>query len=153
MRSSLLSLPKLPIRIKRVDPSLPLPRHQTQGSIGFDLLSREAAIVPPHEIRLIPANVIVAVPPGFMLMLAARSSLPIRKGLIMPNGVGIIDQDYHGPDDEVCVQVYNVTDEPVEVERGERLAQGILVSVSQAEWLEVDDIEAESRGGFGSTGR
>ena len=141
------------IRIKRVDTSLPLPRHETSGSVGFDLLCREAVTVPPGEIRLVAANVIVAVPPGYMLMLAARSSLPVRKGLMMPNGVGIIDQDYQGPDDEICVQVYNFTQQPVEVARGERLAQGIFVSVAQADWVEVDDIDAESRGGFGSTGQ
>ena len=63
------------IRIKRVDRSLPLPRHETSGSVGIDLLCREAVTVPPHEIRLVPANVIVAVPQGYMLMVAARSSL------------------------------------------------------------------------------
>lgn len=147
-----MSTAPLQIRIKRVDPALPLPRHETAGAVGFDLLCREAATVPPGEIRLIPANVIVAVPPGCMLMLAARSSLPVRKGLMLANGVGIIDQDYHGPEDEVRVQVYNFTREAVDVARGERLAQGVFVSVAQAQWVEVDDIQAETRGGFGSTG-
>lgn len=140
------------VRIKRVDSSLPLPRHETSGSVGFDLLCREPVTVPPHEIRLVPANVIVAVPRGYMLMVAARSSLPVRKGLLVSNGVGVIDQDYHGPEDEVRVQVYNFTQDPVEVARGERLAQGILVRVAQAEWIEVDEMDAETRGGFGSTG-
>ena len=142
----------LKVRIKRVDPGLPLPQHETEGAVGFDLVCREAVTVPPHEIRLIPANVIVAVPPGYMLMVAARSSLPVRKGLVVPNGVGVVDQDYHGPEDEIRVQVYNLRDESVVVERGERLAQGILVRVAQVEWDEVRDIQARSRGGFGSTG-
>jgi dUTP pyrophosphatase len=109
-------------------------------------------VVPPGEIRRVAANVIVAVPPGYMLMVAARSSLPLKKGLMIPNGVGIIDQDYRGPEDEVRVQVYNITGQPVEVERGERLAQGIFVRVAQVEWAEVEEVEEESRGGFGSTG-
>ena len=120
--------------------------------MGFDLLCREGTIVPAGEVRLIPANVIVAVPPGAMLMIAARSSLPLKKGLMIPNGVGIVDRDYRGPEDEIRVQVYNFTGRPVEVVRGERLAQGIFVNVARAEWMEVDEMSGESRGGFGSTG-
>ena len=142
----------LKVRIKRVDPLLPLPRHETPGSVGFDLICRERVIVPPQGLYRVPANVIVAVPPGYMLMIAARSSLPMKKGLMIPNGVGIVDQDYRGPEDEVRVQVYNFTDRPVEVARGERLAQGIFVRVAQVEWVGMVEMEAESRGGFGSTG-
>ena len=140
------------VRIKRVDPSLPLPKHETPGSVGFDLICREGAIVPPREIRLIAANVIVEVPQGYMLMVAARSSLPLKRGLMVSNGVGVVDQDYHGAEDEVRVQVYNFTEEPVAVDRGDRLAQGILVRVAQVEWQEVQEMERETRGGFGSTG-
>ena len=140
------------VRIKRVDSDLPLPRHETQGSVGFDLISREDVTVPPGEIRLVPVNVIVEVPEGVMLMIASRSSLPGRKGLMIPNGVGIVDQDYRGPDDEIHVQVYNFKDEASTVERGERIAQGILVRIEQVEWEEMEDVEGENRGGFGSTG-
>ena len=140
------------IQVKRVDPTLPLPRHETAGSVGFDLLCRERVTVPTGEIRLVPANLIVAVPPGYMLMVVSRSSLPLKKGLMIANGVGIIDQDYRGPEDEIHVQVYNFTDRPVEVERGERLAQGIFVRVDRVDWVEVEEVEGRSRGGFGSTG-
>ena len=140
------------VRIKRVDSSLPLPKHETPGSVGFDLICREAATVPPREIRLIAANVIVEVPPGYMLMVAARSSLPLKRGLMVSNGVGVIDQDYHGPEDEIRVQVYNFTGHPVDVDRGDRLAQGILVRVAQVEWQEVQEMDQDTRGGFGSTG-
>jgi len=131
---------------------LPLPRHETRGSVGFDLLCRESVTVPPGEIRLIPANVIVAVPQGYMLMIASRSSLPMKKGLMLPNSVGIIDQDYRGENDEIMIQVYNLKDQPVEVQRGERLAQGIFVKIAQVDWAEVSEMSAASRGGFGSSG-
>jgi dUTP pyrophosphatase len=140
------------IQVKRVDASLPLPRHETRGSVGFDLLCRESVTVPPGEIRLIPANVIVAVPQGYMLMIASRSSLPMKKGLMLPNSVGIIDQDYRGENDEIMIQVYNLKDQPVEVQRGERLAQGIFVKIAQVDWAEVSEMSAASRGGFGSSG-
>ena len=142
----------LNVRITRIDSSLPLPKHETSGSVGFDLLSRTSVTVPPSEIRRVPANVIVAVPDGYMLMIAARSSLPFRKGLMIPNGVGVVDRDYCGPEDEIHVQVYNFSERSVEVARGERLGQGILVRVDRVAWDEAEALREKSRGGFGSTG-
>ena len=142
----------LNVRIRRIDSSLPLPKHETSGSVGFDLRSRKSITVPPSEIRRVPANVIVAVPDGYMLMIAARSSLPFRKGLMIPNGVGVVDRDYCGPEDEIHVQVYNFSKRPVEVARGERLAQGILVRADRVAWDEAEALREKSRGGFGSTG-
>ena len=91
-------------------------------------------------------------PEGYALFLLPRSSLPRKKGLVCPHSLGVIDQDYHGETDELMVQVQNITDQRVTVERGERIAQGIFVKVEQAEWLEVASHGAESRGGFGTTG-
>ncbi len=140
------------VRIKRIDPELPLPVYATSGSVGFDLLCREERVIEPGEIALLPANVVVATPPGYMLMVTARSSTPRRKGLSVPHGVGVIDTDYSGPDDEVQVQVYNFTTTPVTVARGERIAQGIFVRVDCFGWEEVGEMETPTRGGFGSTG-
>ena len=86
-------------------------------------------------------------------MLALRSSTPKRKGLLKPHGVGITDQDFCGDKDELRIQVYNFTTEPVTVEKGERIAQGIFVPVNLCEWNEVDKIAEKSRGGIGSTGK
>ncbi len=141
------------VKIKRVDKSLPLPKYETDGSVGFDLLCRESAEIAPHSIVLIPANVIVETPPGYMLMVCLRSSTPRKFGLMMAQGVGIVDNDYCGEEDELKIQVYNFTDEPVTVERGSRIAQGVFVRVDTAEWHEVDQMSASSRGGFGSTDR
>jgi dUTP pyrophosphatase len=76
----------------------------------------------------------------------------MKKGLMLPNSVGIIDQDYRGENDEIMIQVYNLKDQPVEVQRGERLAQGIFVKIAQVDWAEVSEMSAASRGGFGSSG-
>ena len=140
------------VRITRIDTDLPLPKYETAGSVGFDLLAREDTAVPPGGIALVPANVIIEAPKGYALMLASRSSTPKKKGLLTPHGIGIIDHDYCGPEDELKVQVYNFTKEEVVVNRGERIAQGLFVRVDTAEFKEVDEISAESRGGFGSTG-
>jgi len=140
------------VKIKRIDKSLPLPVYETDGSVGFDLLARENVTVTPREIALVPANLIVEVPEGYMLTLVSRSSTPRKKGLLKPHAIGIIDQDYCGENDELKIQVYNFTDQPVEVEKGDKIAQGIFIRVNRFEWDEVDKMDREDRGGFGSTG-
>ena len=141
------------VKIKRVDKTLPLPKYETAGSVGFDLLCRESAKIAPHTIALIPANVIVETPPGYMLMVCLRSSTPRKLGLLMPQGLGIVDNDYCGEEDELKIQVYNFTDAPVPVERGSRIAQAVFVRVDTAEWNETEQMTRPSRGGFGSTDR
>lgn len=139
------------VNIKRVDTKLPLPTYATAGSVGFDLLCREDTEIEPRTIELVPCNVIVRIPDGYMLLLSMRSSTPRRKGLLIPNGIGIIDQDYCGEGDELMVQVFNFREETVTVKRGERIAQGIFVPVMRVQWNEVSEMGI-GRGGFGSTG-
>ncbi len=141
----------LRVTIKRIDTSLPLPSYATAGSVGFDLFCREDTEIAPRTLVLIPTNVIVQTPPGYMLLVTMRSSTPRRKGLLIPHGVGTIDQDYCGEGDELFVQVYNFRDEAVTVKRGERIAQGIFVPIMRASWNEVEEM-GQGRGGFGSTG-
>ncbi len=140
------------VRVKRIDPSLPLPIYETDGSVGFDLIAREEIRVHSGAIELVPANVVVEVPAGYMLMLASRSSTPRKKGVMPPHGIGIVDLDYCGPEDEVKIQIYNFTEEVVDIERGEKIAQGVFVRVDKVEWEEVEEMDRDSRGGFGSTG-
>ena len=140
------------VRIRRLDPGLPLPDYATAGAVGFDLYCREDTTLAPGEIALLPTGVAIATPPGYMLIVTSRSSTPHRKGLSVPHGVGVIDQDYRGDGDEIRCQVYNFRNSPVTVNRGERIAQGIFVRVDRAEWEEVDAMDAPTRGGFGSTG-
>lgn len=141
------------VQIQRVDPTLELPVYQTKGAAAFDFVTRETTVIQAGALGLVPGNVIVKVPEGYALLVLPRSSLPRKKGLICPHSLGLIDQDYHGPKDEIFVQVKNVTDKPVTVERGERIAQGLFVKIDRAEFVEVDGHGAETRGGFGSTGR
>lgn len=140
------------VKIKRIDTSLPLPAYQTAGAAAFDLYSREALTIAPKTIALIPTNLIIKVPQGYMLTVVTRSSTPKKKGLLVPHGIGIIDQDYHGEKDEVLLQVYNFTDQEVAIAKGERVGQAAFVRVDRGEWEEVDEMKETSRGGFGSTG-
>jgi len=140
------------VKIKRIDTTLPLPVYKTAGSVGFDLVTRETTIIQPGAIARIPSNIVVQTPPGYMLLLTMRSSTPVKKpGLIKPHAIGVVDQDYCGPEDEIKFQVQNVSSVPITVERGEQVGQGIFVRVEQAEFEELTELVGASRGGFGST--
>ena len=139
------------IRIKRFDKDLPLPQYETAGAAAFDLRAREAATIAPKSIGYIPMNIALEVPSGYMLLVAPRSSTH-KKGLIMANSIGIGDPDFRGDQDEYRAAYYNYTDKDVTIERGERIAQGLIKKVERAEWDEVDELGNESRGGFGTTG-
>jgi len=139
------------VRIKRVEDTLPLPEYQTSGSVAFDIYSRTDLQIPGHETKIAPSNLIIEVPEGYFLMICARSSLQ-KKGLMLANGIGIIDQDYHGPEDEIGILLYNSTHDSVKIEKMDRIAQGLILPIIKAEWEEAADMKAASRGGFGSTG-
>src|SRR5690606_1850962 len=126
--------------------------YETKGAAGFDFLAREKTVIEPRQIKLIPGNVIVETPDNYMLAVVSRSSTPKKRGLMLPHGIGIIDSDYRGPEDEIWIQVYNFTDKAVTVHRGDKIAQGIFIPVVQATWNEVDEVSAPTRGGGGSTG-
>jgi dUTP pyrophosphatase len=140
------------VRIKRLDSTTALPQYQTAGSAAFDLAARAEMVLEPRRVSLVPTGLIVEAPEGYFLALAIRSSVPFKKGLMLANGIGIVDSDYCGPEDEVRLAILNFTDSPVVVKRGERLAQGLFLPVAKAEWEEVDEIQRASRGGFGSSG-
>ncbi len=140
------------LRIKRIDTTLPLPAYQTPGAVAFDLYTRIEATIPPREFLLLPANIVVEIPQGYALIIAARSSSAKKKGLSMRNGIAVIDQDYCGDADEIYLLVQNLTDEAVRIEKGERIAQALLVRADQATLVEVESMNKKNRGGFGTTG-
>jgi len=140
------------IKIKRIDKTLPLPKYETPGSVAFDLYSREDVEIAPQSIGFAPSNLIIKTPPEHVLIVASRSSTPKRKGLIIAQGIGIIDQDYCGEEDEIILQFYNFTSEVVKIEKGERIGQALFMKISKAEWEESESMEEQSRGGYGSTG-
>lgn len=139
------------IKLKLVDNSLPLPAYQTPGSVAFDLYSRIDLKIAPQTLEYIPTNLIIKTPPGYMLLISLRSSTPKRKGLLIPNGIGVIDQDFCGPDDEIKLIVFNFTKEFVKIERNERIGQGMFVRIDKCEFEEILEIEDKNRGGIGST--
>lgn len=139
------------VKIKKRSPDINLPEYQTAGSAGFDLAVGEDCTIAPGEIKLIHTGLVIKVPKGHFLLIVARSSTPKKKGLSMPHGIGVLDSDYCGEDDEILLQVINFTKRRVEVKKGERIAQGIIVPYKRAKFVKVDTM-GKSRGGLGSTG-
>ena len=129
-----------------------LPSYGTSEAAGFDLAANHDLVVAPRQIALVRTGLVIEVPSGYFLAIFARSSTPLKRGLIVSNGVGVIDPDYSGPNDEVMIQVMNVTDSDVNIHRGDRLAQGIILPAPRVAWEEVSEIREVTRGGFGSTG-
>lgn len=139
------------VPIRRFDPGVPLPEYKTEGAAAMDCYVREDVIVPAKGIGYAKLNFALQVPPGHFTMLAARSSLH-KRGLMMGNSIGILDEDYHGNDDEFMAILYNFTDEPVEVKRNERVAQIVILPFDRVTLTEVMKLEGRTRGGLGTTG-
>ncbi|HYC79817.1 MAG TPA: dUTP diphosphatase [Candidatus Binatia bacterium] len=140
------------VKIRRKDSSVPLPVYGTPDSAAFDIASNEDVVIDPKSLAQIHTGLYFECPPGYFLAMFSRSSTPKKKGLMPPHGVGVLDPDYAGPEDEALVLVYNFTDEPVEVKKGDRIAQGIFLPFQQVEWEEKDSLKEVTRGGVGSTG-
>jgi dUTP pyrophosphatase len=141
------------IRIRRLDPALPLPEAQHPGDAGYDLHAREDVRVAARGGRAIVATgVAVAIPGGYAGFVLPRSGLALRHGVTCLNTPGLIDPLYRG---ELKVVLVNTDPaEPYEVKRGDRIAQLVVKKVELVEWEEVDDLGATERDvyGFGSTG-
>ncbi|HEU4688618.1 MAG TPA: dUTP diphosphatase [Vicinamibacterales bacterium] len=140
------------LKITRLDPTVPLPGYGTPEAAGFDLAASHDIVVQPGQIALIRTGLVIEVPTGYFLGIFARSSTPLKRGLLVANGVGVVDPDYSGPNDEIKIQVLNFTQTDVRVQRGDRLAQGIVLAAPRVTWEEVDQIRETTRGGFGATG-
>lgn len=138
------------VKIKLVDKSLPVPEYKTPGAVGFDLYLRQNEMIKPHEVVRMPANVVIKIPRGHFLLINGRSSTPGKFGLLV--FPGIIDPDYCGDEDEFSIQAMNLTNKTVRLEKGLRVAQGILIKISKANFDVVPRMGAKSRGGFGTTG-
>ena len=128
-----------------------LPERATQGSAGYDFYNPKRIICKAHEITMIPTGIKAKMNGGEVLLLVNRSSNPRKKGLIIPNSVGVIDCDYYNNEDnegEMAFAFYNITDTDTIIEQGEKLGQGIFMQYG----ITVDDNAQEiRRGGFGST--
>jgi dUTP pyrophosphatase len=132
---------------------LPLPAYGSAGAAAVDFLAAidEALEIPPGGRAAVPTGLAVALPAGHELQVRPRSGLALKHGILVANSPGTVDEDYRG---EIKVILLNGGTEPFRVERGMRLAQGVLAPVTRIRWHEVDNLDetARGQGGFGSTG-
>lgn len=138
---------------KKNDECNKLPERSTKNSAGYDFFNPKNITCKSHEITMIPTGIKAQFPEDEVLLLFNRSSNPKKKGLIILNGVGVVDSDYYNnPDNEgeMAFVFYNMLEEDVTLLAGEKLGQGIFVKYAKTD----DDIaEGERTGGFGSTGK
>jgi dUTP pyrophosphatase len=145
----------LPIRRLPHGLDLPLPRYETAGAAGLDLMAAnpdEAPIViPPQERALIPTGLVIQLPAGYEAQVRPRSGLAWKHGITVLNAPGTIDADYRG---EVKVLLVNFGSDPFIVTRGMRVAQLVVAPVTVVRPVEVRDVDETPRAGsgFGSTG-
>jgi dUTP pyrophosphatase len=139
------------VKIRRIDKSLPLPEYKTKGAVALDCYVREKTIAKPGVITFVPLNFALHPPEGHFVLMTARSSLS-KRGLQLANGVGIFDEDFSGDGDEYQAVIYNFTDEPVSIEKGDRITQILVLPFARINWEEVDTLNNPTRGGIGSTG-
>ena len=127
-----------------------MPFQATAFSAAADVKSAITKQIQPGETALIPLGFKAAIPPMHVMLLFIRSGTA-KKGLALANGVGVIDSDYRG---DVCALVHNSTSQPIEIERGQRIAQFIILPLPVVSLVPVQSLSTTARGegGFGSTG-
>ncbi|EKD47290.1 MAG: hypothetical protein ACD_66C00133G0004 [uncultured bacterium] len=141
------------IEYKRNHPLAQIPEYKTAGAVAFDIALVEDLTIAPRAITKTRTGLIINVPDDHALIIASRSSNPLKKGVDLANSIGIIDSDFCGPNDEIQLLISNLTNTAVELKAGDRVAQGIFVPITKAQFTEVDKMSAPSRGGLGSTGQ
>ena len=139
-------------KVKRIEEDIKLPERSTLNSAGYDFFALDDIRFPAETITRVFTGVKCELMPNQVLILANRSSNPSKKGLILLNGIGVIDADYYGnPDNdgEIAFEFYNMLNEPVEIKKGEKLGQGLILAFDKTE----DDYVTNVRkSGWGSTG-
>lgn len=136
------------LKIKRLDPDLPLPHYKTAGSVGLDLYAAETRIIGNLDTTTIRTGIAIELPPGYEAQVRPRSSTSANGVLVH---LGTIDTDYRG---EILVIITN-KNAPLYIEWGDRIAQLVIAPVAHCDVIEVDELGETGRGngGFGSTGK
>jgi len=141
------------IAVQRLDVDLPLPQYAHAGDAGVDLYAREDTVLAPQGGRaLMPTGIAVAIPLGYAGFVLPRSGLALHNGISVVNAPGLIDSHYRG---ELKVVLLNTdATRPYHVHRGDRIAQLVIQKVENVTWVEVNELDANNRGGgFGHSGR
>lgn len=142
---------KVNVKIKSLNENAVIPKYQTEGAAGFDFHSTDDKVIMPGETELIGTGLGFGIPNGLEIQVRPRSGLSAKTGLRVANSPGTVDMDFLG---EVKIILTNTSHIPQHIRKGDRIAQGVLCPVYQAEFVEVEELDSTERGigAFGSTG-
>lgn len=132
--------------------SIPIPEYHTPEAAGFDLCASHPVVIQPKTHELIHTGIHLEIPFGYHVEIRSRSGLAAKHGVFVLNSPGTVDSDYTG---EICVILCNLGNEPYVVEKGDRIAQGVVMKHEIAVFVKKHRISKETKRGscgFGSTG-
>lgn len=143
---------KIQVKLKRLHQDAVIPMYATKGSAGFDLHSIDSYEIKPKETVLISTGLSLELPEGYELQIRTRSSMAFKYGVVVLNSPGTVDSDYRG---EIKVILKNTSNYTYTMCKGDRIAQGVIQEITQASFIEVEELNTTDRGegGFGSTGK
>ncbi len=138
-------------KFEKINDDAKLPVRSTSGSAGYDFFANEQVVISPKEIKLVKTGIKATFDNIEALKLYNRSSNPVKKGLMLANGVGIVDSDYYGNqtnDGEIMFAFYNFIDSDVIINKGDKIGQGVFEPIL---FIDDDTTSGIRTGGFGST--
>jgi dUTP pyrophosphatase len=126
------------------------PKGAQEGDAGSDLRASEEITIPSKGRCLVPTGISMAIPKGYVGLIWPRSGLAVKRGI--DSGAGVIDSGYRG---EICVLLFNHSDDDFKVVKGDRIAQILIQKVETPQFIQVETLDETERGagGFGSTGK
>ena len=139
------------LKFKRIHQDATIPAYAHPSDAGMDVRSVEDIVIPARGRALVHTGLVMLLPPGYEAQVRPRSGLALKNGITVLNTPGTIDSGYRG---EIGVILFNSSDEPFKVAKGDKVAQIVIAPVTQPEIAETDEIDSTDRGagGFGSTG-
>lgn len=145
-------MPSVEVLLTRTDPGVPVPSYANPGDAGADLVTTADVVIEPGERTTVGTGVAIALPEGYAAFVHPRSGLAARVGLSVVNTPGTIDSGYRG-EIRICLVNHDLR-EPIQLRRGDRIAQLVVQRVEHAVFREVDELGDSERGagGYGSTG-
>ncbi|WP_221271507.1 dUTP diphosphatase [Helicobacter gastrofelis] len=141
----------LKVKLQKLHPHAKLPTYQSAGASGFDLCALESLEIAPKSVGLVKTGIALELEKGYEVQVRSRSGLALKHQIVVLNSPGTVDSDYRG---ELQVILMNLGDAPFHIQAGDRIAQGVLCRVFQADFALAPELEATQRGakGFGSSG-
>jgi dUTP pyrophosphatase len=146
--------PTMPLQYSKSNEDAISPEYAYPTDSGFDLYSTEELIIGPFGRALAPTGLHFDIPDGYEIQVRSKSGLALKQGLMVLNSPGTVDQGYTG---EIKVILFNTTKDTIKIEKGQKVAQGVISPVVCGKWInlvKVDNVEDKDRSdnGFGSTG-